>query len=112
LAEYVLLTQRLMGYYQIMLFLQGLLECLMEKIFSHIKLDIKDPATIAHDGCFQEAIKATMPLNHTTADVRWLWALGIAKEDQQESHRPTRQSGRSFRTQGRSRRRCRQPLEC
>jgi hypothetical protein len=80
--------QRLTGYEQVVLFLQGMPEGLVGKIYSQVKLDIDDPSTFVREGCFKEAIDVALTLNRTAADVNRLQALGIgARVEQQENLR-------------------------
>jgi hypothetical protein len=82
----LMMDYRLAGYERVVLFLQGLPDSLVGKIYLQVTLDNDDPATFVRKGCFKEAVEATLTLNRTTADVSRLQALGIGGRDQQESH--------------------------
>src|SRR5205085_7726467 len=79
--------RRLTEYDRVVLFLQGLPDGLVEKIYLKVSLDVDDPDTFAHEGCFKEAVKATLAFNRTAADVAKIRALGVGTVDGQLEER-------------------------
>ena len=72
----LVVKQRLIEYDQVVLFLQGLPDALVERIYVKVKLDVDDPDTFAREGCFKETVEAALAFNCTAADVAKIWALG------------------------------------
>jgi len=63
-------------YDRVVLFLQGLPDGLVEKIYLKVSLDVDDPDTFAREGCFKEAVEAALAFNWRAADVAKIRPLG------------------------------------
>src|SRR5437660_10069142 len=72
-----------MEYDQVVLFLQGLLDALVERIYVKVKLDVDDPDMFACKGYFREMVEAALAFNRTVADVAKIWALGTGTVSRQ-----------------------------
>src|SRR5437588_8829828 len=87
--------RRLTEFDRVVLFLQGLPDSLVEKIYLKVSLDVNDPDTFGREGCFKEAVEAALAFNRTATDVAEIRALGAGtvrgqREERRQGTRPVR----------------------